>query len=545
MKPYFLLSLLFFFSIITIPASLLLAQTEPPQKTESPQIWEPQVAGRFYPASETALKDQIEGFLSKTPEQAFHGKPLAIIAPHAGYQFSGQVAAYGYSVIKNYEFNKVIILAPSHFMSGKRFRGVSILNVKHFKTPLGTMEVDRPACDYLLNNTNQNSSAEPSHKSLALFGCYEGAYKGEHSLEAQLPFLQKTLQSFKIIPMLVGILINDDLDRVADAIRPLIDNKTLIVISSDFTHYGEYYGYIPFKNNLEENIKKLDYGAFGKILSKDFEGLISYRKETGINACGIIPISLLLKLMPKEAQGTILTYDTSGHQSNNFSFSVSYASIIFTVASEAKSGMYVPKEKTPETVQPYGLSKKEKSALLSLARDTLESYVKTGTTGEAKLTEYSLTPRLKEKCGAFVTLKKHGELRGCIGHISPTSSLYQTIIENTINSSSKDGRFSAVKADEIPDITIEISVLSIPRKIDTPETFCVGKEGIILQKGLVRAVFLPQVATEQGWDRTETLCQLCKKAGLPQNAWKDSDTEFYIFTAEVFNERDAQDKKKL
>ena len=297
--------------------------------TETPQVWEPQAAGRFYPGNETVLKEQINTFLKKIPKQPLKGSPVAIISPHAGYQYSGQVAAYGYNAIKDYGFTRVIILAPSHFMSGKRFRGVSILNVKNFKTPLGVIPVDEDACNQLLN-TSKESKPDASHQTIKLFGSYEGAYKGEHSLETQLPFLQMTLGAFKLVPIMAGILIDDDFDKVADAIKPLMDDKTLVVVSSDFTHYGEGYGYVPFKKDIGKNIHTLDYGAFDKILSKDFDGLRVYRKETGINACGIYPIELLLKLLPGEAQGEILNYDTSGHQSNDFSFSVSYASVIFT-----------------------------------------------------------------------------------------------------------------------------------------------------------------------------------------------------------------------
>lgn len=329
-----LFSLLFFILISTI-SPVLFAQTAPLQ------VWEPQAAGRFYPGSEKALADQIDTFFSNIREQVIPGKPLAIISPHAGYNYSGQVAAYGYSAIRKTDFKRVIVLAPSHFMNGKRFRGASILNVKNFKTPLGVIEVDQDACNYLLNPSEKNPP-NPSHKPISLFGCYEGAYQGEHSIEAQLPFLQKALKTFKLVPVLVGVLINDDIDRVADAVRPLIDDKTLVVISSDFTHYGEGYGYVPFKDNIEENIRKLDYGAFEKIISMDFDGLKTYRKNTGINACGIIPIALLLKLLSADAQGSILNYNTSGKQSNNFSFSVSYASILFTKPSGTKSSFNAP-----------------------------------------------------------------------------------------------------------------------------------------------------------------------------------------------------------
>ena len=237
-----------------LPISLFVALLTPSllfAETETPQVWEPQVAGRFYPGNETVLKEQIDTFLKKIPKQPLKGKPVAIISPHAGYQYSGQVAAYGYSAIKDAGFNRVIILAPSHFMSGKRFRGVSILNVKNFKTPLGIIPVDEDACNQLLN-TSKESKSDASHQAIKLFGSYEGAYKGEHSLETQLPFLQTTLNTFKLVPIIVGVLIDNDYDQVANAIRPLMDDKTLVVVSSDFTHYGEGYGYVPFKKDIEK-----------------------------------------------------------------------------------------------------------------------------------------------------------------------------------------------------------------------------------------------------------------------------------------------------
>ena len=231
-----------------------------------------------------------------------------------------------------------------------------------------------------------------------------------------------------------------------------------------------------------------------------------------------------------------MNYDTSGHQSNDFSFSVSYASVLFTKPLETKSGHYIPKADTLDNNLSFCLTNKEKALLLSLARNTLETYTKTGAPPKFDQTEYALPPRLKEKYGVFVTLKKHGELRGCIGHIVPRSPLSHAVIENTINSSANDWRFNPVEAKEVPDITIEISVLSQMKKINEPDEFIVGKEGIVIRKGSASAVFLPQVATEQGWDRAETLCQLCRKAGLSPDAWKDDEMEFFVFTANVFHE---------
>jgi len=518
--------------IIVLITPALFAQTE--QEATAPETWEPQVAGRFYPGNETALKEQITAFFKNVPSQSPKGVPIAIISPHAGYQYSGQVAAYGYSMIREYGFNRAIVLSPSHFTGTKRFRGASVLTVKNFKTPLGLIPVDLDACNQLLN-ASINLASGDTRKPAKIVGSFEGAYQGEHSMETQLPFLQMALGNFKLIPIMVGLLIDNDFDLLAGAIQPLMDGKTIVVVSSDFTHFGEDYGYVPFKKDLEKNIQALDYGAFNRIIAKDFNGLKAYRKETGINACGLIPLELLTKLLPKEAKGEILRYDTSGRQSNNFSFSVSYASILFTSSPEAKSWDLVPTKDSTGDQQSF-LTDQEKSTLLALARNTLKTCVTTGGASSMRDTDSSLIPRLKEKHGVFVTLKKGDDLRGCIGHIAPHEPLFQGIIENTINAASNDWRFSPVTAGEVSDITIEISVLSPPKKIKGPGEFVVGKEGIIIRKGLANAVFLPQVAVEQKWDRNETLSHLCQKAGLPENAWKGAGMEFYVFTAEVFGE---------
>ncbi|MGQ3684915.1 MAG: AmmeMemoRadiSam system protein B [Candidatus Loosdrechtia sp.] len=313
--------LLFTLLVFAIPIRIVSAQEIPHE------VWEPQVAGRFYPVNEDALRDQITTFFKNIGKQPAKGKPIALITPHAGYIYSGQVAAYGYHAIRNYGFKRVILLATSHFIGGRRFRGISVLKVKNFKTPLGLIPVDQDACNYLLNADTR--AATNSSKKAHLFGSYEGAYQGEYSMETQLPFLQMTLDDFTLVPMVVGILMNEDFDQFAEIIRPLLDEKTLIVVSSDFTHYGEAFSYVPFKTDIERNIKLLDSGAFEKILSRDFNGLKQYKKQTGINICGIIPIALLLKLLPDDARGEVLSYDTSGRQSGNFSFSVSYTSIVF------------------------------------------------------------------------------------------------------------------------------------------------------------------------------------------------------------------------
>ncbi|MHC4322009.1 MAG: AmmeMemoRadiSam system protein B, partial [Planctomycetota bacterium] len=464
---------------------------------EGQNVREPAVAGRFYPDSEAELSKKINSYLDKALIESLPGKPVAIISPHAGYQYSGTIAAYGYKAIKDHGYKRVILLAPSHY---SRYRGASILDVDAYKTPLGLVKLNQGICNNLINNP-------------PFFGTFKNAHKREHSLETQLPFLQTVLgNDFELIPILISRLNNEEFDFIADKLRPLIDEDTLIVVSSDFTHYGYGYDYVPFRKDVEANLRKLDYGAFERILALDFDGFFRYKRATGITACGFMPIALLMKLLPSNVQGKILQYDTSGSILGNFDSSVSYASIVFTRGNEP-----------PDIIgDNTDLSHDEKLTLLEVARDTLECCVK-GKKPELDSGEYTLSQKLKEKRGVFVTLNKSGHLRGCIGHIQPREQLFNAVIDNTINSSMNDGRFRPISEDELSDIEIDISVLSPIKKISGAEKFITGKHGIIIRLGGMRAVFLPQVATEQGWDREETLAHLCNKAGLPSYAWKDEE----------------------
>ena len=320
---------------------------------EGQNVREPAVAGRFYPDSKTELTKKINSYLDKALIESLPGKPVAIISPHAGYQYSGAVAAYGFKAIKDYKYKRVIILAPSHY---SRYRGASILDVDAYKTPLGLVNLNNGICNNLVNNP-------------PFIGTFKNAHKREHSLEVQLPFLQTVLgDDFELIPVLISRLNSEEVDFIADKLRPLIDEDTLIVVSSDFTHYGHGYDYVPFKKDVEANIRQLDHGAIERILALDLEGFFRYKGATGITACGFMPISVMMKILPPNVQGKILKYDTSGSILGNFDSSVSYASIVFTRDIEP-----------PDIIgDNTGLSHDEKLTLLEIARNTLEYCVKEG-----------------------------------------------------------------------------------------------------------------------------------------------------------------------
>jgi AmmeMemoRadiSam system protein B/AmmeMemoRadiSam system protein A len=491
-----------------------------PREGRAKSVRPPVLAGTWYEGSPTALARQVDGLLSSAPAADLPpGRPAFLIQPHAGYVYSGKAAATGLKAIQRSQPDRVIILAPSHRAA---FRGACVPDVTHFATPLGEVALDTEVCAALTKTPDVRLNT--------------AAHAQEHSIEIQLPLLQRVFGTekwgqtpfsgamaapFRIVPLLLGQCSERDLDGIAVAVRPHLGPRTLVIASSDFTHYGRDFDYVPFTGDVAANLAKLDGGAVKHILDRSAPAFEKYVAETGATICGHFPIGVLLRLLPADAVGRQLVYYTSGDVTGSWSSSVSYVSLVFCVPEQAAAG---------------GLSKAEQQALLKLARATLVKVLKEGKAPTAQEVGIELTPALKESCGVFVTLKNRDELRGCIGYIVGRAPLYQAVIENTVNAATRDYRFAShpVTADEAPRIHIEISVMSPLQRITDPNAVEVGKHGVYLEKGGNAGVFLPQVATEQGWNRQQYLEQLGRKAGLDREAWKTA--RLSVFTAQVFGE---------
>ena len=301
-----------------------------------------------------------------------------------------------------------------------------------------------------------------------------------------------------------------------------------MVVSSDFTHFGPRFGYLPFPLDPQtpERLHALDDGAIDRIRAIDARGLLAYQRETGITVCGIRPIALLLSMLPTDAGIEPVAYATSGALTGDYGNSVSYAALAVTTA-EPIAG--VGGKPTVAVDGEFDIGQLE--LLHRLARTGIDwAVLGPETTGDPDLgqLEDAMPDALKQRAGAFVTLKRQGRLRGCIGYIEPHKPLYQAVVENGYNAARRDRRFLPVAPGELDDLSIEVSVLTPPRPIETYADFRVGEQGVILSKDGRRAVFLPEVATEQGWDRDQTLTQLATKAGLPPDAWRNG-AEFEVF----------------
>jgi hypothetical protein len=473
------------------------------------------LAGSWYPADKVELEKQLNGFLKEGGDSSVDGEVFALISPHAGYRFCGRTAARGYGLVNGKEFSRVIILAVNH--QPYALRDICVSSYDAYQTPLGNVPVDRVVCDELAKN--------------ALFRTVARIEENEHSAEMQIPFLQVTAKNLKIVPLIVGMLSADDRKLAAEAIRKVVDEKTLVVASSDFTHYGPRFGFEPFGSgkDLKERIKELDNGAIQEILKGNAGGFRAYIEKTSATICGHKPIELLLEIFPGAAT-KLLHYSSSAElPGGDYSNSVAYASL----------ALYRPaKGSVGEGRKDGGLADSEKKTLLKIARDTLELFLEKKTRPDG--TGYVLTPPLKEFRGAFVTLKNRGELRGCIGYMEGIKPLWETIVDNAVNAS-QDSRFyhNPVTFKEAKDITIEISVLSPRKKIEKADDIIIGTHGVEIEKRGHRAVYLPQVAPEQGWGRMTMLEHLCMKAGLRKDDWKEGAT-FLVFTAEVFSEEEKR-----
>ena len=308
----------------------------------------------------------------------------------------------------------------------------------------------------------------------------------------QLPLLQYRLGDFKLVPIVAGQCSPQTVRKAAEILKSLVDKDTLVVASSDFTHYGPNYGYVPFDQNIPAELKKLDMGAYDYIAKFDSAGFIQYCDKTGATICGRVPIAILLSMLPSSAKAELLKYTTSGELTGDFTNSVSYLSVAF-------HGGWQRQAVTEATLAGLTLTQQDKHNLLLLARRTIEFYLQNGGVPTAEQLGIPVTDSIKVPRAAFVTLTENSDLRGCIGDVLPRQPLYKSVIANAINAAVNDWRFQPVAKDELAKIKIEISALTVPASIASYNQIRLGTDGVILKKAGHSALFLPQVAPEQGW----------------------------------------------
>ena len=496
------------------PATSNAAATVSSKKPAEPakNVLRSSLAGSWYSSDAGELREQINEFFEKASSTPIDNV-TALILPHAGYQYSGRTAAMGLKTAGR-KYKRIVVIGPSHRVPMEEVLTVS--RATHYETPLGQVPLDVEFISELLKHPVFKNVPETD--------------KYEHSVQIQVPLLQHCQAGFKLVPIVAGSCSQETIDKAGGILRSLVDGATLVIASSDFVHYGANYGYVPFKQDIPEQIKKLDMGAYEYIAKLDGPGFLDYRRKTGATICGYVPIAILLSMLSKPAEAHLVEYATSGRQAGDYTNSVSYLSVAFAGAWQNRPEAQQQKE-TPK------LTDEDRKQLLLLARKTMVYALQNRRVPEASDLGIAISDAMRPARAAFVTLKKNSRLRGCIGDIFPQQPLYKSVITNAIHACVNDRRFAPVSQDELKDITIEISALTAPAPIVSPDEIRIGIDGVVLNKDGHSAVFLPQVAPEQGWDVNQMLTQLSLKARLSADGWKEG-ASFLVFQAEVFGENE-------
>lgn len=448
----------------------------------------PAMTGQFYPASQETLKNAVEKYLYNVKQTPMppSTKILGMIVPHAGYQYSGQTAAYAYDILKNRHFDVIVLLGPYH--SGT-FSGVSIWPEGIWKTPLGDINVDK---DLARNIQNE---------SLDFVYDYQ-IHISEHSLEVQVPFIQIVAKGAKIVPILISDLAYSK--PLAKALyKHLAGRSALVISSTDLSHYHP--------DEIARNIDAKTQKVFQSLSPDKFKQAYNNGE---IELCGAAAVLTLLELYQLYGQGEYINlhYANSGEMFSDKSSVVGYNASVISF--------------------PDKISSEQGKLLLNLAKDTLYAYL----TNQTTPTFTNHNPTLEEKRAVFVTLRdKTGKLRGCIGTYQAEEPLYLAIQHMTIDAATKDTRFAPITLSEVKDISIEISVLNEPVKVSNSNEILFGTHGVIVSQARKSGIFLPEVSQDFS-TKEEFLSELCfQKADLPRNCWQNPLTQLSIFTTQVIH----------
>ena len=474
------------------------------------------LAGSWYPATEPEIRRMAEEWEREAAADA--ASPAApeganvLVLPHAGWAYSGAVAWRAVRTVRGRPFKRAVVLAPSH-RAWIEHRLVAP-EADAVSTPLGAIPVDRDWIDRL-------ALVAPVLRN-------DRVHAAEHAAQIEFPLLQLALPpGFSVVPLVTGSLGPEQLAMCARALAELADAETLLVVSSDFTHYGEDFDYAPYGTRGGPDVRAraaaVDAEAVARIAARDADGFRDVVDRTGATICGRVPIELALRAMPEGARLASLRYATSSDPDGDFTRFVCYAALVGRANWEGPSAR--------------SLDPAARAWLLRIAREAVEHAVRTGRPLPAKHFAADAPAAARAKMGAFVTLtrKADGSLRGCIGEILPMRPLVEAVTARAADSALEDPRFEPVSPDELAGLRVEVSALTPPAPVASWSDIVLGRDGMTLEKNRRFAVFLPQVAPEQGWDLATTLTHLSLKAGLPADAWR-SGASFETFRAEVFHE---------
>ncbi|GAB4032163.1 MAG: hypothetical protein Fur0012_10360 [Elusimicrobiota bacterium] len=460
------------------------------------------MAGKFYPLSADELRSFVKSAISLA-KGCSRAKVKGILAPHAGYSYSGKAAGIAYACLENIPFSTAIVIGTGHV---KHLEKAAVPVSDIFSTPLGDIEVDNELKKKFLDSS--------------FFTEDEQAHRLEHSIEVQLPFLQEIgKEKFKILPVVLNSINPEILRKVGITIgEALKKDGVILIVSSDLSHYPPGELARLSDRALLEAYRLAFAGAGENYFSLAFKLLSDRFPEIDTPACGFSPMSASLTAMLSAGFNGFekIYYTHSGEISQDNSAVVGYGCGVFYRGSPTCA---------------IELSESEKKHLLSFARASLEKKLKGKSFFMFKPSYKFLIPS-----AVFVTLKKDGKLRGCIGCLEPHILLDEAVGNYALAAAFEDNRFPPLEADELGQIGIEISILSPLKRVSSHVDIIPGIHGVVIRKGRLCGTYLPQV-WEHFDSKEEFLSSLClEKAGLPADFWKEKSAEIYVYSAEHFEE---------
>ena len=500
-------------TVLTLIAAIIMMNSCNGQ-TREPVIRPATQANRFYTGDADALSHEIDSFLANHKERPKFDNLAALIVPHAGYYYSGNVAAAAYQSVPAKPYKRIFLLGPSHH---EWLDGASVnTEVDYYATPLGNVKVDRETALKLVEND--------------IFTYHSEAHDREHCLEVQLPFLQRlfTIHSSlftKSVPPIVPIIISTNdfqkLMQMAEVLKPYLTDENLFIISSDFSHYPTYDDAYEVDARTGRAIES---GSVDNLIGAVEKNRRSGKRNLSTSACGQVPIITLLIMCNEQYDIRHLLYQNSGDINGERDRVVGYHAFAF---------LRPQQDGSEQSDSGFTLSDEDKRILKDIALTSIRDSLDGKPVAAANYSLFTNHYSLKQNCGAFVSLHKSGRLRGCIGHFGEDVPLYEIVAEMARAAAFQDPRFSPVTRDELNDLDIEISVLTPMRRIQSLDEFELHRHGIYIRKGYRSGTFLPQVADEVNWIKEEFVSHCAQdKAGIGWDGWRDA--ELYVYEAIVF-----------
>ncbi len=482
-------------------------------QTAAPVVRPATQANRFYTGDAKELSEEVDSFLALLSGRTIYNNVAALIVPHAGYYFSGNVAASAYMTLDpKKQYKRIFLLGPSHH---EWLDGASVnTEADYYATPLGNVKVDHETAVAL------TTTDDTDLKKTTNFSYRAEAHDREHCLEVQLPFLQRRLG--ENLPAIVPIVISTNdygkLKRMAEVLKPYFTDENLFIISSDFSHYPSY------EDACEADArtgKAIETGDVEQFIATIEANARSGKRNLQTSACGAFPIITLMLMLDSHYEVKHLMYQNSGDISGEHDRVVGYHS--FAILRNS-SGL-------TRTNTDFVLNDDAKKMLKNIALQSIKDSLEGKPIAQPTFNVHRST--FNVKCGAFVSLHKHGRLRGCIGHFGEDHPLHEIVAEMARAAAFEDPRFTPVTRDELNDLDIEISVLTPMRRIQSLDEFELHRHGIYIKKGYRSGTFLPQVADEVNWTKEEFVGHCSQdKAGIGWDGWKDA--ELYVYEAIVF-----------